>query len=319
VPSVEAHGLAGALMGVNAMRVALIALLCGLATSCSLYQIKRPGDGDAAKVAGIPFLSKVPVEYQTSKYAQMHWKVQFVLTVSSEKEPVKYPPVPFDVVASPEAAARIQEILKLLQGERPRFNSTEEFGSKVATLLQEDMTAWRGCKSGVVCPIDSNVYTTLVEAKTEVVSELGREIFYVNTKRPLMGSSSATVKLSDAGTLTDATASIESKTGETLLAAIPTTAFFQKQWGLGTAVMSEGQSRLGPSYTIHLDAKPVYWLIELRKKCSAACDAVQLQFPGDGVQLVKASEMGAGEEAGQKGPKTAWTLSGSVEPPKPAK
>ena len=312
------------MMGVNAMRVALIALVCVAASSCSLYQIKRPGAGKDEKVAGIPFLSRVPVEYQTTKYAQLHWKVKFVLTVSSEKEPVEYPPVPFDVVASPEAAARIQKILAELQAKKSSFNSSDEFGNEVATLLQEDMGAWRGCKDGAVCPIQSNLYTTLVESKTEVVSELSRQTFYVNTKRPLMGSANATVKLSEAGTLTDAAASIESKTGETLLAAIPTTAFFQKQWALGGASIKNLSGGLlrSPTYTIHVDAQPVYWLYELRKKCPGECEVAALQFPGTGVQLVKASEMGGGEGSdgkGAKGGKTAWTLTGSVEPPQPEK
>lgn len=302
-------------MGMNAMRVALCALVCVLASSCSLYQIKKA----STKIDGIPFLSKTPVEYQTSKYAQMHWKVQFVLTEISAKEPVKYPPVPFDVVASPEAAARIQAILKLLQSEQPPFQSSEEFGNRVSILLQADMSAWRGCKSGVVCPIGSNVYTTLVEAKTEVVSELSREVFYINTKRPLMGSSNATVKLSELGILTEATASIESKTGEALLAAIPTTAFFYKQWGLDASLRSGEEPAFGSHYTIRVDAKPVYWLYELRHKCPADCKAAELQFPNDGVQLVKASEVGAGGEVGEKEAKTAWTISGSVEPPKPSK
>lgn len=312
------------MMGVSAMRVALVALMCVVTSSCSLYQITRPGQGNDAKVDGIPFLSKVPVEYQTSKYAQMHWKVQFVLTVTSEKEPVKYPPVPFDVVASPEAAARIQQILTDLQSRKPAFKSSGEFGNEVATLLEKDMAAWRGCKDGVVCPIQSDLYTTLVESKTEVVSELSQGVFYINTKRPLMGSSNATVKLSEAGTLTDATASIESKTGETLLAAIPTTAFFQKQWGLGgaTSTLLWGGIRRSPTYTIHVDARPVYWLYDLRKKCLGECEVAALHYPGTGVQLVKASEMGGGEgSAGKdaKGANTAWTLTGSVEPPKPEK
>lgn len=48
--------------------------------------------------------------------------------------------------------------------------------------------------------------------------------YTLNVRRPLMGSASATTKLAPDGTLTEGTAQVDDKTGETLIGAIPTSA-----------------------------------------------------------------------------------------------
>jgi hypothetical protein len=62
--------------------------------------------------------------------------------------------------------------------------------------------------------------------------------YTLNVRRPIMGTASATTKLAEDGTLSEGTAQVEDKTGETLLGAIPSSDLIKNAAGIAIAALA---------------------------------------------------------------------------------
>jgi hypothetical protein len=201
-------------------------MLCLFMSGCSIYSVSTDGANK-----GIPILVKRPVLYHQTKIAQTHWRVQFVLGEGEKKSPE----VPVDIVASPDAYGLL-EIIRL-ELANDKAVTPENFDEKVLARLRKEMAVFNGCGSALLVStppcVRGGEYAAILEDKAVVVSELSHEQYYINTKRPWIGSASATIKLAQDGTMTDAQSSVEDKTVETILSVVPVANYLTKQWSLG--------------------------------------------------------------------------------------
>jgi len=123
------------------------------------------------------------------------------------------------------------------------YNAKEQTVQKLQALLSEASAtspgdtgkikkifeAWNAIAPGTYDPLSANDDETIASPNVYVASNtVAPELYvdynttyYFNSKSPLAGSSQATAKLADDGTLTEATAQVESKTLATFLALLP--------------------------------------------------------------------------------------------------
>lgn len=323
------------------MRGIGIAVICCLCfTACSLYNVTKE------EGSGIPILVKQPVRYQTTKVALTHWKVTYVLKVGGKE--YSAPSGGMDVVASDDvfnALDRIGGALSSHTAITPE-NFTSRVEAEIATAAPTTTPTatatahWGGCRkdepTGIVCVRPSVRYGRTIENDVVVVSELSDSRYYINTRRPWIGSANATIDLAPDGTMTKAQSSVEDKTVETLLSVLPITSFFTKQWNLAgkdataaTSVRNDPKAFAlssplrQPTGTVELKLEPVTWTYVLRRRLGeneTVADA--LTYPETGceksgrscVQLVSATSSAADKPTEAKKP-AGWTISGSLVPP----
>jgi len=311
-------------------RIGIMMACCLFFTGCSLYKVSKE------EGSGIPILVKQPVRYQTTQVAMTHWKVSFVLK-SGGKE-FSAPSGGMEVVASDRALQALEQIGNALSNE-PGI-TPGNFSALVEQHLQVSKAHWGGCThdepSGVICIRPSIHHGRTIENKVVVVSELSESQHYINTRRPWIGTASATIELAPDGTMTKAQSEVEDKTVETILSVLPITSFFTRQWNLGesdaaAAAIAPSDSNLRqassalrqPRPKIELKLEPVTWTYVLRRRLGAN-DAIgtALTYP-DGncgtptkycVQLVSAASASADKAPEEKKP-AGWTISGSLTPP----
>lgn len=310
--------------------IGIAAICCLCFTACSLYNVTRE-EGN-----GIPILVKKPVRYQTTKVALTHWKVTFVLKAGGKEHSA--PSGGMEVVASGDAFTALDRIGGELSNDAGI--TPDNFTARVEAQLGAADVHWGGCRkeepSGIVCVRPSVRYGRTIENDVVVVSELSDSRYYINTRRPWIGSANATIDLAPDGTMTKAQSSVEDKTVETLLSVLPITSFFTKQWNLaGTdaAAITSGRNDpkayalvsplRRPARTVELKLEPVTWTYVLRRRLGeneTAADA--LTYPEIGceksgnscVQLVSATSAAADKAPEAKKP-AGWTISGSLVPP----
>jgi hypothetical protein len=307
-------------------RIVIVSVCCLSLGACSIYNVSK---SDTNK--GIPILVMQPVEYQTTKIAQTYWKVQFTLKVGDET--YSAPASPIEVVASPE-------VYEVLLGIGDDLSSNElltpqGFKAKVSGKLRDNASLFSGCGAitftGIACVNPSGPYARVLENRVIVVSELSKVPRYINTKRPWIGSASATIKLAADGTMTEAQSQVEDKTAETVLSMIPVAGFLTKQWNISapstkvrTAEFMSSYSLVGlaptPKRVIELKADPVVWTYVLRKGIPEnGVLGLPLEYSSctksPCVELVSATQEGnkpEGKDDNQEG----WSISGSLIPPK---
>lgn len=311
-------------------RIGIMMACCLFFTGCSLYKVTKD-EGN-----GIPILVKQPVRYQVTKVAMTHWKVTFVLK-SGDNE-FSAPSGGMEIVASDAAFQSLDEIGNVLANEAGITSGN--FPSRVEQQLRASKVHWGGCTknepSGVICISPSVRHGRTIENNVVVVSELSESPHYINTRRPWIGTASATIDLATDGTMTKAQSEVEDKTVETILSVLPITSFFTRQWNLGgadavaaTAVPSdpkawrESSALRQPKRKIELKLEPVTWTYVLRRRLDTN-DAIgtALTYPDYGcetskkhcVQLVSAASAG-GDKAPEAKKPAGWTISGSLIPP----
>lgn len=310
--------------------VVVAAMCCFVLASCSLYNVTT----DVGN--GIPILVKQPVRYQMTKVAMTHWKVTFVLKAGGKEFPA--PSGGMEVVASDDVFNELDGIGGKLSGDVGI--TPENFAARVEARLHEATAHWGGCDKGtpsvIVCIRPSVRYGRAIQNDVVVVSELSESQYYINTRRPWIGSANATIDLAADGTMTKAQAEVEDKTVETILSVLPITTFFTKQWNLAGADAAQAavagkdskayahislQGR--PKPTIELKLEPVTWTYVLRRRLAkGASAAIALTYPDTGcaaattgcVQLVSAASDAENKTAEDKKPE-GWTISGSLIPP----
>lgn len=323
------------------MKTIVAAGLCCIAiTSCSLYRVSKEATADSAAVPGIPILVKKPVRYQITKVAMIHWNVTFALQVGDKE--IVAPPGGLGIVASKKAFDALDNIGKKLSVD-PSINP-ENFITKVQQSIASENVEWGGCSgppSGKICVEPVVPYGSTIENTVAIVSELSDTQYYINTRRPWIGTASATIKLAPDGTMTDATAEIEDKTAETLLSVLPVTDFFTNQWGLSeqsAAAMTadskhdriafENLSSQGlPKSAISLRLEPITWIYVLRRRLEGgeeigkaltypevACGSSDKSSDKYCVELVSAVSDAGKKTPDEKKP-PAWMVSGSIVPP----
>ena len=306
------------------------AMCCFVLASCSLYNVTN-GKGN-----GIPILVKEPVRYQMTKVAMTHWKVTFALKAGDKEFPA--PSGGMEVVASDDAFNALYLIGGQLSGDAGI--TPDNFAARVAARLHEAEVHWGGCDkgtpSGIVCIRPSVRYGRTIQNDVVVVSELSGSQYYINTRRPWIGSANATIDLATDGTMTKAQAEVEDKTVETILSVLPIGSFFAKQWNLDgadaalaeiartdrrTYALISGPGR--PKPTIELTLEPVTWTYVLRRRLDKEVSAATaLTYPDTGcaaattpcVQLVSAASDAEKKAPEDKKPE-GWTISGSLIPP----
>jgi hypothetical protein len=212
-------------------------LFCLFMSGCSIYSVST----DSAN-KGIPILVKKPVLYQETKIGQTHWHVKFEMKEGGKT--YTSPKVPIDIVASWDAYGALETIR--LNIENDKNISPDNFDQEVFSHLRSYVSVFSGCGTGPEASappcVKAGEYAIVMENKAVVVSELSRQQYYINTKRPWIGSASAAIKLAQDGTMTDAQSEVEDKTVETMLSVVPVASYLTKQWSLGGQDKSESGS-----------------------------------------------------------------------------
>lgn len=311
-------------------RIGIMMACCLFFTGCSLYKVTKD------EGSGIPILVKQPVRYQKTQVAMTHWKVTFVLK-SGDKQ-FSAPSGGMEIVASDAAFRALDEIGNALANETGI--TSDNFSAHVEQHLQASKAHWGGCTNdeppGVICIRPSVRHGRTIENTVVVLSELSESQYYINTRRPWIGTASATIELATDGTMTKAQSEVEDKTIETILSVLPITSFFTKQWDLGgadavaaTTVPSDSKAwreswvLRQPKRKIELKLEPVTWTYELRRRLGAnEAIGTALTYPDNAcetsknhcVQLVSAASAG-GDKAPESKKPAGWTISGSLIPP----
>ncbi len=317
--------------------IAAVCLCCLAITSCGLYRVSRQDATKSAGIPGIPILVKKPVRYQMTKVVMTHWKVAFVLKVGDKE--IVAPSGEMQIVASNGALLELEGIS--IELSKDAEITPENFASKVQAKIDAADIQWGGCHdkqfTKTLCIVPVAPYGRTIENTVVVASELSDTQYFINTRRPWIGTASATIKLAPDGTMTEAVAEVEDKTVETLLSVLPITDFFTRQWGLNdksataaTSLLRSDQAAFQkwsdqgrPKPTITLSLKPIAWTYVLRRRLDETVKfGVALTYPENVcgsdarycVELVSATSEAEKKASEDKKP-PGWTISGTVVPP----
>ena len=112
-------------------------------------------------------------------------------------------------------------------------------------------------KAEVLTVINDRPKIYHTSTKKETKYENG-DLYYINVEKPWIGTSTATIKLSEHGRLTEMTASVEDKTVETILGALPIKEFISHDLGLDEALQEEAAMGAGVGETRILSSSLSY-------------------------------------------------------------
>ena len=128
-------------------------------------------------------------------------------------------------------------------------------------------------------PLSDNLLLVANRNLAEAVVDY-RHDYYYNVKKPVSGSSTADIKLASDGTMTEASATVQSDTLKTILSAIPT------QTILSAVLAVDGGH---PSYTVTVTQRLYTWTISAMP-VSVLSDETLKQCPGPGSPIGVSAE-----------------------------
>jgi hypothetical protein len=178
----------------------------------------------STKLKGIPFYAKKGVCKQETTWAQPVFTLIYTNTTISQPlgqaaKPIVESLSKTKVLSlSKFSDARVARLRAALSSSVQDVSKIDALWDQVITL--EDYLPLPG-KEDALIKDNTDVIQVSNTASPESVADYSR-VFYYNVRRPWIGSSQVTVKLNADGTLTDASAQVESKTLSTILSFVPT-------------------------------------------------------------------------------------------------
>lgn len=189
------------------MKTALFIVLTGMIiTSCNVIQVSKDGPNiTPIKCAGIPFYVQKEVTRQETRYLY-NW-LEISLTEVDEKQSAK------SKNALTWRLIPDENLLKYLA----TFMSSPKLTEEMLKSFRETME--RG-KMPKLNPTQEDIKQVVSNTwKPELVVDYTQK-YYLNAQKPLFGTSTITQKLAANGTLSESSATSESKLGEIAVAAI---------------------------------------------------------------------------------------------------
>jgi hypothetical protein len=203
------------------LRIALVLLLSFSLTGCGLYVVKK--SAPAGNHHGIPFYVKTA----GCQRQIVRLKPYYLLTLTTTRTGEKTGHSESTTVCREHYTA--DDLLRLFDDVRsgngpdiePRWKAVIALSS-TCDLHGESIV---GSKNSFLAS-DSIAAYTFVDYQTP---------YTLNVRKPIIGSASATTKLSPDGTLSEGTAQMEDKTLSTLISAVPTSDLIKSAAGIAAA------------------------------------------------------------------------------------
>ena len=200
--------------------------------------------GSPTSKKGMPFYTKKSVYSQETTWQHVNYvvSVSYQLYESSNlKKPINTVSlgkvlVPQEIYYNDEMNAVVSEVAKIGEMESIECESENEC-PEIHNKLKGLVTAFNALRTKARLAVSGS--STIPRSSKLVGNKVTREMvvdtsrtFYINGRRPIVGSGKVNFELASDQTLTKVESEAESKTLETLTSLLPLTEFFTEQWGL---------------------------------------------------------------------------------------
>lgn len=298
------------------MRRLSVLLVGACLAGCSAVGVHRD-DGQA--VEGIPFNTKVPVEYQNAKWFQRNITVSLKLNGKLDGKEVSwdYPGTPLQVPQTPAVMVEVKKLQDLA--------TTSENEALMTLQILAIQSVGDAEMQATLNGADSSAMRLLTNTRTVEV-ELSPHQYYLRPRMPWVGSSQYELGLNDKdGSMSKASGNVKDDTISTLASIIPVNAYFSKQLGLKAGSNVKGfQQAHNQTLTdakLVLDISMTSVIYTLRKRLDGSkCvwgppPTVADARKGECVQLVATEAIAPDAPARREQPKPGYEISGKITLP----
>lgn len=285
----------------------LLTVLLMSACTSSIYTV---ADKDEKELAGIPFYIAKPITFTTNIYEEP-WSI---LTLAyTEKKCIKTKSGKCTKWTEGDVTEYVKYVTPQCAEELINFFNTAssplQLNTDVISVMVNGQNV-RNCKPQNTVPIFRQQSDIMDDTQSEdrpklVLSSMTTEMkiengekHYINVNKPWIGSATATIKLNESGRLTESTGTIDDKTVETFLGALPIKEFISHDLGLdddepvvpdGNSLIAASTSDVGDSalsaFSLSLDS-----LVYVYKLTTSDHTPVQITYTATARSLEKQSE-----------------------------
>lgn len=321
------------------MKRALGIACCLLLVGCSSVVVYKdvPGKNGwngGAKQPGIPFYLKKAEVVHTTKVQIEQASIRFKIEYPERKLTIDFPSA--GAISVRRNKCLDDEIRNITDTLDNIYSGTDLPKDSIVGTLSNYQRKLEAC--------DKKASRQTVVANTwKTGTVIDTTQYWLNPKRPIIGSTTVSAELASDGTLTKTSVAVQDDTLSTLIPLLPITKYFERRLGLSDTVADADTAKATRKIEFsHFAVRPktpreeikismavafeptVYTLEEHLDagECSKSCPALELKSTdsdfvpsNDKVQLVSVET----SSEGKKDDDTAYSISGKIVPPKPAK